>query len=111
MPGIMSEGSGAGSVPRCAGQPPTRSRRRDVWLAAAVALFDMTAQRCRAAGFDGAHDPALAPTQMAGMGLTVSGTVAAEDIRHLQRAAHPTPLRRAALPRDSGNRGGWVCRR
>jgi hypothetical protein len=30
----------------------------------------------------------MAPTQMAGMGLTVSGTVAAEDIRHLQRAAH-----------------------
>jgi len=60
----------------------------DAKLAAAVALFDMTAQRCRAAGFDGAHDPALAPTQMAGMGLTVSGTVAAEDIRHLQRAAH-----------------------
>src|SRR4051794_37639888 len=60
----------------------------DAKLAAAVALFDMTAQRCRAAGFDGAHDPALALTQMAGMGLTVSGTVAAEDIRHLQRAAH-----------------------
>src|SRR5438105_6984608 len=38
----------------------------DAKLAAAVALFDMTAQRCRAAGFDGADDPALAPTQMAG---------------------------------------------
>jgi hypothetical protein len=25
---------------------------------------------------------------MAGMGLTLGGTVAAEDIRHLQRAAH-----------------------
>ena len=57
-------------------------------MGAGLAAFDMTAQRCRAAGFDGAHDPALAPTQMAGMGLTVSGTVAAEDIRHLQRAAH-----------------------
>jgi hypothetical protein len=48
----------------------------------------MTAEHGRAAGFDGAHDPALAAAQMAGMRLTVSGTVAAEDIRHLQRAVH-----------------------
>jgi hypothetical protein len=62
----------------------------DAKLAAAVALFDMTAQGGRAAGlgFDGAHDPTLAAAEMAGMGLTVSGTVAAEDIRHLQRAVH-----------------------
>jgi hypothetical protein len=60
----------------------------DAKLAAAVALFDMSAQHCRAAGFDSAHDPALAAAQMAGMEFPVSGTVAAEDIRHLQRAAH-----------------------
>jgi len=59
----------------------------DAKLAAAVALFDMTAQRCRTAGFDGAHDPTLAAAQMAGMGLTVGGTVAAEDIRHLDHRA------------------------
>src|SRR5207302_1733517 len=56
----------------------------DAKLAAAVALFDMTAQRCRTTGFDGADDAALAAAQMAGMGLTVSGAVAAENIRHLQ---------------------------
>src|SRR5271168_2184113 len=33
----------------------------DAKLAAAVALFDMTAEHCRAAGFDSAHDPALGP--------------------------------------------------
>jgi hypothetical protein len=30
----------------------------------------------------------LAVAQMASMGIAVSGTVVAEDIRHLQRAAH-----------------------
>ena len=60
----------------------------DAELAAVVALFDMTAQRCRAAGFDGTHNTALAAAQMAGMSLSVSGAVAAEDIRHLQSAAH-----------------------
>src|SRR5580704_4028477 len=39
--------------------------------AAAVALFDMTAQRGRAAGFDGPHDPTLTAAQMADLGLTV----------------------------------------
>src|SRR6266446_5751881 len=82
----------------------------DAKLAARVALFDMTAQRCRAAGFDGAHDTALTAAQMAGMGLTISGTVAAEDIRHLQSAAHAKALRRAASPRDASGREGWVCR-
>jgi len=60
----------------------------DAKPATVVALLDMTAQCCRAADFDGAHNTALAAAQMAGMGLTVSGPVAAEDIRHLQRAAH-----------------------
>ena len=48
----------------------------------------MTAQRRRAAGFDRRHDAALALAQMAGMGLTVSGAVAAEHLRHLEGAAH-----------------------
>ena len=61
---------------------------RDADLAAAVALLDVTAQGCRAAGFDGAHDAALAVAQMASMGNAVSAAVMAEDIRHLQRAAH-----------------------
>jgi len=62
-------------------------------------------QRCREAGFDGAHDPALAAAQMASMGLTVSGTVATEDIRHLQSAAHRQmsgPIEMAASPQQSG---------
>jgi hypothetical protein len=48
---------------------------------------------------------------MAGMGVTVSGTVAAEDIRHLQGAAHAKALRRAASLRDASAREGWGCRR
>jgi len=83
----------------------------DAKLAAGAALFDMAAQRCRAAGFDGAHDTALAAAEMAGMSHTVSGTVAAEDIRHLQRAAHAKALRRAVSPRDPSDREGWRCRR
>ena len=43
---------------------------------------------CRAAGFDGAHDAALAVAQMTSMGIAVSGAVVAEDIRHLRCAAH-----------------------
>ena len=60
----------------------------DAHLPAVVALLDMTAQRRRAAGFDRRHDAALALAQMAGMGLTVSGAVAAEHLRHLEGAAH-----------------------
>jgi hypothetical protein len=42
----------------------------------------------RQASPDGAHDAALAAAQVAGMGIAVSGTVAAQDIGHLQHAAH-----------------------
>ena len=81
----------------------------DAKLAAAVALLDMTAQRGRAAGFDGAHNTALTAAQMAGMGLTVSGTVAAEDIRHLQRAAHR--FNPAASPRYATRQAGSAYQR
>jgi len=77
----------------------------DAKQAAAVALFDMTAQRGRAAGFDGPHDPTLTAAQMADMGLTVSGTVAAEDIRHLQRAAHAKPQAGGVTERCKRSRG------
>jgi hypothetical protein len=62
--------------------------RIDADLAAAVALLDVAAQGCRAAGFDRTDHAPLSEAQMAGMGLAVSGAVVAEDIRHLQRAAH-----------------------
>jgi hypothetical protein len=48
---------------------------------------------------------------MAGMDLTVSGTMAAEDIRHLQSAAHSKAFRRAVSPRDASDREGWGFRR
>jgi hypothetical protein len=76
---------------------------------AAVALLDVAAQGCRAAGFDGAHHAALAVAQMAGMGIAVSGTVAAENIGHLQRAAHG--LSPAASPRCASRRAGSAYRR
>ena len=43
----------------------------DAQPAAVIVLLDVTAQCCRAAAFDGAHNTALAAAQMAGMGLTV----------------------------------------
>ena len=45
-------------------------------------------RRSQAAGFGVAHDAMLARLGWPGMGLTPGGTVAAEDIIHLQRAAH-----------------------
>ena len=89
----------------------------DAKLAAVVALFDMTAQRGRAAGFDGAHDATLTAAQMAGTGLTVSGTVAAEDIRHLQRAVHAKAQAGGVTERCRRSRGlgvpamTWVATR
>jgi len=55
-------------------------------------------------GVSDAHPPALAAAQMAGMSITVSGTVAGEDMRHLQRAVH-TQAQMAASPRDQQREG------
>src|SRR4051794_25205479 len=62
----------------------------DADVATSLALLGVAAERGRTAGFDGGHDTPLTEAQMTGPGRAVSGTVAAEDIRHLQPAAHVT---------------------
>ena len=57
----------------------------DAHLAAVGAPLDMAAERRRAAGLDGAHDPTLPVGQGRGVFGAIGGPVAAEDIRHLQR--------------------------
>ena len=52
--------------------------------AAFGAALDMAAEPRRAARLDRRHDAALGAAEVTGMRLTVSLTVAAEDIRHLQ---------------------------
>jgi hypothetical protein len=69
----------------------------------------MTAQRRGAAGFDGAHDPALAEAQMAGMSITVSGTL--RKTSATSSAQRMQNLRREASPRNASDQGAWVCRR
>jgi hypothetical protein len=57
----------------------------DADLAAALTVLDMAAQSSGAASFDRGHHPPLPAAEMTGMDLAVSGTVAAEDLRHLDR--------------------------
>jgi hypothetical protein len=70
----------------------------DLGVAALVVLAarDMTAERCRAAALDRRHHLELAEADMAGVGLTPRRSMAAEDIRNLQRRA--------------GHRCGLLCR-
>ena len=57
----------------------------DAQVGALRAAFDMAAQSSGAASFDRGHHPPLPAAEMTGMDLAVSGTVAAEDLRHLDR--------------------------
>ena len=57
-------------------------------LAAVAALFDMTAERRRAAGLNSGHDPTLPVGQGGGTVGTIVSAVAAEYIRHLERRPH-----------------------
>ena len=60
----------------------------DADLAAALTLLDVAAQSGGAAGFDGSHDTPLVAAEMTGVSVAVSGTVVAEDVRHLECGAH-----------------------
>ena len=69
----------------------------DLCIGTLLTARDMAAERRRAAVFDRRHHLELAETQMACLGLTPSGAVGAEDIRHLQswsRHDHRTLRRR-----------------
>ena len=64
-----------------------------LFMPARLALQDMTSQRRRTARLDGGHHAALAAIEMAGIGLAIRFTVAAEDIRHLEgRTPHARRL-------------------
>src|SRR5258705_490152 len=62
-----------------------------------LAARDMAAERCRAAVLDRRHHLELAEADMAGIGLTPCRSMAAENIRDLQRR--------------TGHRCGPLCRR
>ena len=53
-------------------------------MPAGIALLEVTAQRRRAAGLDGAHDTALPAAERVSVILTVSWPELAKDIRYLE---------------------------
>ena len=59
----------------------------DERVGALLATRDMAAERRRATALDRRHDLELAEAHMAGIGLTPSGPVVAENVRDLQRWA------------------------
>src|SRR5215467_7131726 len=54
---------------------------------ALLALVNVSSQRRRTTGLDRRHYPTLATIEVAGVGLAIGRTVAAEHIRHLQSGA------------------------
>src|SRR6266478_6636238 len=59
----------------------------DMGVRAILAARDMPAERRRAAALDGRHHLQLAEAHVTGVGVTPRRSVAAEDIRHLERRA------------------------
>ena len=89
--------------------------------AAVVAPLDMATERCRPARRDGGHDPALVGQEPTALGSTKRLTVAAENVRHLQRGSHRSPLfgrndlqseliERARRPGDQSGRDLGIAR-
>src|SRR5260370_42662991 len=83
--------------------PVTTGVVGDLGMAAVrvLAARDMAAERCRAAVLDRRHHLELAGADMAGIGLAPCWSVAAQDIRGLQRWTGPDVGRYA---------GGWSFR-
>ena len=86
------------------------------------AALDMAAERRGSARLDRTHDAALCPAKMTGVGLAISLTVAAEDVRHLQSghgrrrsgrrgALELEPVERAGRIADRGRRDLGITRR
>ncbi len=75
--------------------------------AAVLALLGMAAERCGTAYFDGGHDAALVGREPATLRSAECVSVAAEDIRHLQRGAHmPASVGSDDLNREPIERAG-----
>jgi hypothetical protein len=64
-------------------------------VAALIAAFEMTAEDCRAAHFDGGHHTPLFRGHRCAMVLSISFAVATEHVRHFQPLGGPWdgPLR------------------
>jgi hypothetical protein len=93
----------------------------DLSKPALLAAPNVASQRRRAAGLDRPHHATLATIEVAGIGLAIGFTVAAEDIRHLEvgtshaRGLSPTaripPEAASPAPRASNARAGSVSPR
>jgi hypothetical protein len=64
--------------------PVTAAGVAYLFMPALLALPDITSQRRRTARLNGCHHAALAAIEVAGIGLAIRFTMAAEDIRHLE---------------------------
>jgi hypothetical protein len=77
----------------------------DLGVRAIPAARDMPAESGRAAALDGRHDLQLAEAHVTGVGVAPFRSVAAEDIRHLERRAgqkRPRVTRPASSPYPRG---------
>jgi len=70
----------------------------DTGSAAVLAALDMAAERRRPAHLNRRHDTALSMRQATGLIGAISDTVAAEDVRHLERGPHARAISSAASP-------------
>jgi hypothetical protein len=64
--------------------PVTAARVGDLLVPALLAAPNVASERRRTAGLDRRHHATLATIEVAGIGLAIGFTVAAEDIRHLE---------------------------
>jgi hypothetical protein len=66
----------------------------DAFVLTLIAPFQMTAESCSAAKFDGAHDAALRPRQRSPMLFPIGFAVATKHVSDFQlRTIHESPLR------------------
>jgi hypothetical protein len=80
---------------------------RIAFVAALIATFEVAAQRSRAAHLDGAHDAPLYHRHRRAVLLTISFSVAAEDVRHFELGTVHAARRSEGLRRDGGGFYGY----
>ena len=78
------------------------------FVAALIALFEVTAERSRPAHFDGTHDAPLRRGQRSSMLFTIGFSVATQHVRHFQLGAIHGPVLRSTEGRRFGLRGNGM---